>query len=165
MPAEEHLRYIPESSAVDLRSVVWPALGVLALLAIAVGGLYAVYDFSVPVKTVPLPQTFAVPRVTTHESEVAELRRLTAEQGHRLNTWRWGNDQHTLVEVPIDRAMQLLVQKGDNAWTPLLPPQPALASPTASAERAVTPGSLPQDAATNPPGADSQKTPAQERQP
>lgn len=165
MPAEEHLRYAPESSAVDLRGVAWPALAVLTLLALAVGGLYVLYDLSLPIKTVPLPQTFAAPRVTTHETEVAELRRLTGEQSQRLNTWRWSNDQHTLVEVPIDRAMQLLVQKGDAAWTPLLPPEPALASPAAGAERAVTPGSPPQSAATSPPGADSQKRPAQGARP
>ena len=54
MPAEEHLRYIPESSAVDLRGVTWPALAVLILLGLAIGGLYAVYDFATPVKT-PAP--------------------------------------------------------------------------------------------------------------
>ena len=57
MPAEEHLRYAPESSAVDLRAVIWPALAVLTLLAFAVGGLYAAYEFSLPVKTSAPPQT------------------------------------------------------------------------------------------------------------
>ena len=150
MPAEEHLRYTPESSAIDLRAVTWPALAVLMLLALAIGGLYAAYEFSLPIKAPAPPQTFPNPQVTTSENDITERRRLTAEQNQRLNTWRWANDQHTLVQVPIDRAMQLLVAKGGNAWSPLLSPQPALSSPIAGAQRAVT---------------DSQKAPAQEKQP
>lgn len=144
MPVEEHLSYPPEPPAVDLRTVTWPALAVLVLLALAIGGLYAVYEFELPVKTPPQPQTFAQPRVATHESEIAALRELAGEQKQRLQSWRWANDQHTLVEVPIDRAMQLLAQKGGDAWAPLLPQQPALASPTAGAQRAITPDAVSQ---------------------
>ena len=164
MPAEEHLRYVPESSAVDLRGVTWPALAVLILLGGAIGGLYALYDFGVPVKTVPQPQTFPAPRVSTHESELAELRRLATEQKERLNAWRWADDQHTRVQVPIERAMKLLVNKGGDAWSPLLPPQPALSSPAAAAQRALTPENTSQNAAP-PLAAESQKNPAQEKQP
>ena len=164
MPAEEHLRYTPESSAVDLRAVTWPALAVLTLLAFAVGGLYAAYEFSFPVKTPAPTQTFPAPRVTTHENEITERRRLAAEQNQRLNTWRWVDDQHTFVQVPIDRAMQLLVAKGREAWSPLVPPQPALSSPTAGAQHAVTPETQPQKAPV-PFVAESQKRPAQEKQP
>jgi hypothetical protein len=164
MPAEEHLRYAPESSAVDLRAVIWPALAVLTLLAFAVGGLYAAYEFSLPVKTSAPPQTFPTPQVTTHENEITERRRLAAEQNQRLNTWRWANDQHTLVQVPIDRAMQLLVAKGRDAWSPLLPAQPALSSPTAGAQRAVTPENQSQNAPV-PLATEPQKRPAQEKRP
>ena len=165
MPAEEHLRYVPESSAVDLRGVGWPALAVLVLLGLAIGGLYAVYDYGVPVKTPPPSQTFPAPRLATHQDEIAETRRLAAEQSQRLNTWRWANDQHTLVQVPIDRAMKLLIDKGGDAWSPLVPPQPALSSPTAAAQRAVTPAQSGSQNATAPLAGDSQKSPAQEKQP
>lgn len=165
MPAEEHLRYVPESSAVDLRGVAWPALAVLILLGLAIGGLYAVYDFATPVKTPPPSETFPTPRLATHQNEIAETRRLAAEQNQRLNTWRWANDQHTLVQVPIDRAMKLLLDKGSDAWSPLLPPEHALSSPTAGAQRAVTPPQSASQTATAPLAADSQKGPAPEKQP
>jgi hypothetical protein len=145
--------------------VIWPALAVLILLAGAIGGLHAVYHFGVPVKTVPQPQTFPSPRVSTHESELAESRRLATEQNQRLNAWRWADDQHTRVQIPIDRAMKLLIEKGGNAWSPLLPPQPALSSPTAGAQRAVTPPENAPQNATAPLAADSQKKRAQEKQP
>jgi hypothetical protein len=164
MPAEEHLRYAPQSSAVDLRAVTWPALAVVMLLAFTIGGLYAAYEFSLPVKTPAPPQTFPSPRITTHENEITERHRLAAEQSQRLNAWRWANDQHTLVQVPIDRAMQLLVAKGREAWSPLLPPQPSLSSPTAGAQRVVTPENQSQNARA-PLDADSQKNSAQEKRP
>src|SRR5690242_19623452 len=165
MPAEEHLRYVPESSAVDLRGVAWPALAVLILLALAIGGLYAVYEFGTSVKTPPPTESFPGPRLATHQNEIAETRQLAAEQNQRLNAWRWANDQHTLVQVPIDRAMKLLVDKGSDAWAPLLPPEPALSSPAAGAQRAVTPAPSGPQNATAPLASDSQKSPAQEKRP
>ena len=141
MPAEEHLQYVPEPPAVALRFVSWGAIAALLLLAIGIGVFYEIYQAAVPIKTVPAPRTFAEPRVTTHAADVAELHRLNEEQSHRLNTWGWANDQHTLIQIPIERAMQLLAQKGGEAWAPLLPPQPTLSSATAAAQRANTPDS------------------------
>ena len=141
MPVEEHIQYVPESPGVDTAIVLWCALAVLALLAGAIGGLYAVYDYDVPIKFVPAPTQFPQPRVVTSQDEQAELRRLHDEQTTRLQTWRWANDRHTLVQIPIARAMKLLVQKGKDAYAPLQPSQPALSSPTAGAQNAITPGS------------------------
>ncbi|HEY1978515.1 MAG TPA: hypothetical protein VGH13_00385 [Xanthobacteraceae bacterium] len=139
MSAEEHIHYVPEPAAVELRVVVWAAIASLLLLGGSIGGFYQLYRREVAVKNVSAPQDYPQPRVTTHAKEVEQLRRLAAEQSQRLKTWRWANDQHTQIQIPIDRAMQLLVQKGAGAWAPLLPPQPALATPTAGAENAITP--------------------------
>lgn len=140
MPAEEHIQYIPEPAGVDLRIVAGAAITALILLGGSVAMLHHVYQRAVPVKTVPPPQQFAQPRVVTSDAEIAERKRLADQQTQRLATWAWGNDQHTLVQIPIDRAEQLLVQKGKDAWAPLLAPQPALTPPTAGAERATIPG-------------------------
>jgi hypothetical protein len=137
--------------------VGWSAVGALVLLAVAIGGLYAVYDAVVRVKTQPTPAEFPQPRVDTHQTE--ELHRILDAQRQKLQAWGWANDQHTLVQVPIERAMQLLATKAGTAYDPLLPAQPALSSPTSAAERAVTPDSSPQHA----PPADN--PPAQEKQP
>jgi hypothetical protein len=139
MPAEEHLQYVPEPSGVDARVVSGAALGALALLAGSIAVFYTIYNYSVPIKTVPLPEQFARPQVVTSEAETAELHRLHNEQSARLEAWGWSNDQRTLVKIPIERAMQLLEQKGGEAYAPLLPPQPTLGSPTAAAQNAVTP--------------------------
>jgi hypothetical protein len=145
MHADEHLRYTPESSSVDSRIVVMAAIGSLLLVALAVGLLYAIYQHAVPIKDLPQPQTFAPPRVTTSRDEVAERERLSSEQRQRLETWRWANAEHNLVQIPIDRAMQLLAQRGQDAWAPLLPSStPALSSPTAGAQHATTPDAQPE---------------------
>jgi hypothetical protein len=122
MSAEEHIHYIPESPAVDSKAVLLCALGALILLASAIAGFHEVYQRGVPVKDVPAPQAFPQPRVVTSQAEVEERRHLTAVQQERLETWRWANGQHTLVQIPIERAMQLLAQKGPAAYDPLLPP-------------------------------------------
>jgi hypothetical protein len=139
MPVEEHIQYLPEPPGVDSRVILWCALAALLLLAAAIGVFYAVYDYGVPVKTVPLPEKFPQPRVVTSQADRAELQRLRAEQSRRLETWGWADPNHTLIQIPIERAMQVLQQKGGNAYAPLLPPQPALASPTAAAQNATTP--------------------------
>jgi hypothetical protein len=145
--AESHVQQTPESPAVSTRGVAWSAFGALVLLAGTIGVLQAIYRSSVPVKAPPPPQKFSQPRVDTEEVE--ELHRTRAAQSNQLETWRWANDQHTLVQIPIERAMQLLTQKGGDAYAPLLPQQPALSSPTAGAQRVITPGETP-NAATAP---------------
>jgi hypothetical protein len=138
MPAEEHIQYVPEPPAVATSVVVWCGIGALVLLASAIGGFTAIYDHAVPVKTIPRPEKFPQPRVVTSADDAAQLHRLRREQQKSLETWGWANDQHTLVRIPIARAMTILANKGSDAYGPLLPPS-ALKSPSAAAQNAITP--------------------------
>jgi hypothetical protein len=137
MSADSHVRYTPERPAINARGVAWTALACLLLLGGAIGGLHALYQVDVPVKGPPAPEKFPQPRVNARESD--ELHGLLAAQRRELETWRWVDAGHTHVQVPIERAMRLLAQQGGNAYAPLLPPQPALSSPKAGAQRALTP--------------------------
>ena len=110
MHAEEHSRYVPESPSVDVRVVVAGAIGALLLLGLAIGVLSWIYQVAVPIKTMQMPAPFAQPRVVPSQDEVAERKRLAATQNQRLGTWQWANSDHTLVHIPIERAMQLLAQ-------------------------------------------------------
>lgn len=138
MPADEHIRYVPESPSVDYRIVILAAIASLVLVAGAIGVLYATCQRAVPVKDMPAPQTFSPPRVAPSQAEVAERAQLTTEQKRRLETWQWIDPQHTLVRIPIERAMQILTQRGNDAWSPLVPPHTVLSSPTSAAENATT---------------------------
>ena len=141
MPAEEHLQYVPQPPGVALRFVSWGAIASLLLVVFAVGVFYEIYHVAVPIETMQPPQRFAAPRVVTHATDVAELHRLADEQSQRLKTWGWVNEQHTLIQIPIARAMRLLTQKGGDAWNPLLPSQPTLSASTSAAQQANTPAS------------------------
>ncbi len=138
MPAEEHIRYVPESASVDYRIVILAAAASLLLVGGAIGVLYATYQHSVRVKDVPAAQTFPQPRVAPAQAEAAERAQLAAEQKQRLETWQWANPEHTLLQIPIERAMQLLAERGGDAWAPLVPPQTVLALPTSAARNATT---------------------------
>jgi hypothetical protein len=138
MPTEERIRYAPESPTIDSRIVISAAIASLLLVASTIGFLYQVYQRSGPTKEVPAPQAFSQPRVVTSRIEIAERKRLTSEQKQRLEAWKWANPEHTLVQMPIERAMQILAQRGNDAWAPLLPAKPALSSPIAGAQNATT---------------------------
>jgi hypothetical protein len=134
--ADPHALPVPESPGVDIRFVLSAAFGVLLLLGTTVAVFDAIYRWQVPVHTVPPLQVFPPPRVDTEERE--ELRQVLAKQRQQLSQYRWTNDQHTLVQIPIERAMQIIASEGANAYAPLAPAS-ALSSPTAGAERAITP--------------------------
>jgi hypothetical protein len=138
MPGEERIRYVPESPAVDYRIVILAAIASLLLVAFAIGVLNAIYQRSVRIKDVPAPQAFSQPRVAPSQAEAAERVRLASEQRRRLETWQWANPEHTLVQIPIERAMQILAQRGNDAWAPLLLAPTVLSSPTSAAQNATT---------------------------
>jgi len=129
-----HIRYTPEPPSVGMAFVGWSALGSLLLLVLAIGGFFGIYRAVVPARSPPAPQAFPQPRVDATESD--ELRRIIDAQNRKLETWQWADPQHSTVQVPIERAMQLLAKKGAEAYGPLLSsPQAALSPPTAAAER------------------------------
>jgi hypothetical protein len=131
---KHHIQYVPEPPSISTTFVVWSALGSLLLVAIVIGGFYGLYRAAVPTANYPAATKFPQPRVDTKENE--ELRRIRAAQQQKLETWGWSDAGHTLVKIPIERAMQLLAAKGKDAYSPLLQPQAALSPPTAAAERA-----------------------------
>lgn len=155
MSGEEHrIQYVPEPPSVGMRFVGWSAVGSLLLLFVSIGVLLGFFHAVVPSEAPTAPQAFPQPRVDTTESD--ELRRITDVQNKKLETWQWADDQHSTVQVPIERAMQLLAKKGADAYKPLLSsPQAALSPPTAAAERAaIQQGSTPSvasDGASSPP--------------
>jgi hypothetical protein len=149
MATEAHVGAKLETPQIDTRAVLVAACASLALVVGAVAGLHAVYRAYVPNPSPPPPQSFPEPQVRPGEAQ--QLRRLLAEQRARLTGYAWVDRRNGLVQVPIDRAMQLLVQKGAHAWDPLLPPAPALTGPGAGAQRAVTSGQGAPSGAAAPP--------------
>ncbi len=155
MAIEAHGSERFESPQVSKRAVLLSALGFLLLLASAIGMLQAVYYRQVPLQQLPAPEKFPQPRVQAGERE--QLQQLEAEQTSRLTAYQWVDRKAGLVQIPIERAMQLLAVEGMQAYAPLARAE-ALSSPTAGAERLVTPpAGVPPPART---GASPPATPA-----
>jgi len=130
---KHHIQYVPEPPSVSMTFVGWSALAGMLLVAVAIGAFYYVYRAAVPTTNYSGATTFPQSRVDTQERD--ELHRIRAAQRQKLETWGWADSEHTLVKIPIERAMQLLATKGNDAYAPLLQSQQALSPPTAAAER------------------------------
>ena len=125
-----------EPAGVSLRPVLFGAVASVVLVLGAIWALNAVYDRQVPNRALPTPEQFSRPRVQTHQDE--ELHELLAEQRRRLTGYAWADQSRTLVRIPIERAMEIMAQRGAKAYAPLLPPGPATAGPEAGAQRTTT---------------------------
>lgn len=129
-----------ESPEVETRVVLLAALGVLVLVLGTVGVLGAIYYREVSVQRLPTPEKFPQPRVESKERQ--ERLRIEAGQAARLAGYRWIDRKEGIVQIPIERAMQLLAGEGMQAYAPLASAQ-ALSSPTAGAQRIITPAPAP----------------------
>jgi hypothetical protein len=152
-PVGHHGQGIPEPSGVELSRVVLAVVAAFVLLAIGIGGLGMWYWRQVPVKTMPLPASFPQPRVAA--DELTELRQILAAQRRRLTSYQWTNKEHTLVQIPIDRAMKIIVAKGSHAYDPIAANPGASAAPQAAPERALTPSAAPPQQTNSPPPSDA----------
>jgi len=134
MADDPHHRFEPP--AIDARTVLLAGVGALVLLAGTVAGLAAVYRADVRANLAPAPRTFPPPRLRADEA--AQRERLQAAQRARLERYAWVDRQKGIVQIPIARAMALIVQAGAKAYDPVVPSAPALAATQAGAQRATS---------------------------
>jgi hypothetical protein len=125
-----------EPADVPPRPVLWTAFASIALMLGAIWGLKAVYDWRVANRTLPAPEQFPSPRVQTHQTE--QLQDLLAAQRRRLSGYAWADAGKTLVRIPIERAMDIIAQRGADAYAPLTTPGPPPSPPAARRPPATT---------------------------
>jgi hypothetical protein len=125
-----------EPAGISHGPVLWGAFSSIALVLGAIGGLSAVYDWRVMNRTLRLPEQFPSPRVQTHQAE--QRQDLLAAQRQQLIGYDWADQGNALVRIPIERAMDIIAQRGAQAYAPLLPPGPAPAAPATEAEPKTT---------------------------
>lgn len=119
-----------ERSDASVRGVIW-FLAVLAvagfLIQIVVVGMYKY--LAGPGVSLDVRQTFGsvysrpptLPEPRLQPDPVAENNALRATQEERLSSYGWVDEKAGRAHIPIDRAMELLAQRG----IPARPPQPA----------------------------------------
>ena len=112
------------------------ALVAMILLAVlGAGALFTIFadNRNQPITPVsPLAQTAQIPPEPRSQSDLRpNLQSLRATEDATLSSYGWVDRQNNVVHIPIDRAMDVLVQQG----LPTSPPQPLatpVSQPTAS---------------------------------
>ncbi len=111
------------------------ALSVTVLLCLAIANWMFHYFAAVQSgpSLSPLAKQEAPPGPHLQAQAPEDLRKFRAEEEATLNSYGWVNQQAGIVRIPIDRAMQLLVQRG-------LPTSGPPAQPAAGAKPSPAPG-------------------------
>jgi hypothetical protein len=119
---EEH--FVPESVGhetqdAEIRPIVYTGIG-LALTAVAVGifvygifkylGGHAIATIQSNPMSVEDQQIPPAPRLEEHPA--IELQQLHADENRMLSTYGWIDQKAGVVHIPIDRAMELQLQRG-----------------------------------------------------
>jgi hypothetical protein len=107
-----------QASEINVRVVTWTTIG-LAISVIAVlvtaGGLFSLfnrqYASNSPPSQITTPGRFPpAPRLQT--SPISDLQQLLEVQKAELNSYGWIDKSAGVIRIPIDRAMDLLAQRG-----------------------------------------------------
>ncbi len=118
MPPESDagLAVVRERQSLETRWIMAIATGTAAALAICMAGLWLFYA----AQGKPEPETAETvfPGPALQSDPVGDLRKLEAAQAKQLHGYAWVDREHGIVQVPIERAMQLVVARGGNAYDP-----------------------------------------------
>jgi hypothetical protein len=107
-----------QTSEINLRLVTWTAIGLVILVmavGVAVGGLFSLFKRQYASASAPsqitTPARFPpAPRLQTSPS--SDLRQFLDAENAKLNSYGWMDKSAGVIRIPIDRAMDLLAQRG-----------------------------------------------------
>ncbi|MFO1039648.1 MAG: hypothetical protein U1E45_22620 [Geminicoccaceae bacterium] len=118
MASEHPAKDRREGPGVATLPIVASAVGYLAFVAVMLFVLQTVFGNRLEKTFVWPPQVLPEPQL--QRDPVAERRRVQAEQAARLTGYAWVDRSKGLVQVPIERAMELVVARGAAAYDPVL---------------------------------------------
>ncbi|MBI2876765.1 MAG: hypothetical protein HYY20_07780 [Candidatus Tectomicrobia bacterium] len=116
--SEEHdTRY--EHSDMAIRPIAALGIGLIltaVVLYLALWGLFRLFTIEREQADVPPPPVFRgqplPPQPRLQASPSADLAKMRAEEDARLNSYGWVDPQAGTVRIPIDRAMERILQQG-----------------------------------------------------
>jgi hypothetical protein len=103
-----------QSPDVDTRAIIALVAGFLVFAAISVVGLHAYYVHEPAHEETPTPRQFPQPRLETRNRQ--DLAALLKRQREEFGSYAWVDRGHSLVRIPIAKAMQILAARGDSAY-------------------------------------------------
>lgn len=105
---------------VNLRVVVGIVVGVVVMTLVGIVLSLGVYELLAlrrqAVEPPPPPLAETLPALPPHPrlqvTPATDLQQIRAEEDAILSTYGWIDEQGGIVRIPVDRAMQLLVERG-----------------------------------------------------
>jgi hypothetical protein len=117
-PALRTRRRRHEPGEVDSRAIVVAAAGLaVALIVIAAAALGA-HRMLRPDRPAAAPVAAEVPAPRLQSSPASDLRALLRQKNAMLDEYRWIDPSRGVVRIPIDRAMQLLIERQGRGTVP-----------------------------------------------
>jgi len=134
-PTKETPKRGYEDSDVNIGGLFWFAAAVVALIVMGVLASTIAFRFFVHHQSLGPPaspfedvrQLPPAPRLQTNARE--DLRRYHQDEDKVLGTYGWVDQKANVVRIPIDRAMDLMLQKGYPVRGSVPPPNKAAKSP------------------------------------
>jgi hypothetical protein len=108
-----------ERRDISVRVVAWFAAGLIVcalIIHFALAGLYKVFERQHPSPDAPSrialhPRNLA-PQPQLQTEPVTDLEKYRATEDAKLNSYGWIDKQAGIIRIPIERAMQLIAQRG-----------------------------------------------------
>jgi hypothetical protein len=107
-----------QTSDINVRVVTWAAIGLMIsviAVCVTVGGLFSLFkrqyrSVSAPSGITTPGRLPPAPRLQTNPT--ADLQHLLEAENAKLNSYGWIDKSAEVIRIPIDRAMDLLAQRG-----------------------------------------------------
>ena len=115
---EDSLKLGYEVRDTNLRLVGWMALGLTSLVVlafIAMSLMYNLLEISQPVRRVPplLEEAQGLPPgARLQRNPAQDMQKMQLEQEAILNSYGWVDEEAGVVRLPIERAMELTLERG-----------------------------------------------------
>ena len=108
-----------DNADVNIRGIVWAALGLGALIAVTFTTMYGLFDhlmtrearLSPPSSPLAEDRRAMPPAPRLQTDPIADLETLRAEESRLLGSYGWVDRAQGTVRIPIERAMELLAAR------------------------------------------------------
>lgn len=106
-------------ATVDAPAIAMIAGGVLVFLGASMGILALIFFNVVPADRTPAAQRAPEPRLQADRS--GDMQQTLAKQRNQLAGYRWASSDHSLVAIPVERAMEIVAKRGAKGYEPIAP--------------------------------------------
>jgi hypothetical protein len=112
-----------ETTDIHARGVAWSAVGlaiIIAVIFLAVRGLFGMFATQHPSGAIGTSTHASAPEPRLQVDEARDLDRLRQQENSILNNYGWIDQKAAILRIPIERAMDIVAQRG----LPAPPPGP-----------------------------------------